>query len=129
MDHNMYLHSWAALFVASVVGLTSLLSEFDDNVDWSKEQKWAVSVTSVSLGLAFFSFFFRLTKQEMFTGTLWEHGTVSYKYTKLSAMKECDCFSDCYSNVFHVRCIYDAGPSSSGHAGSDLLGCRSSQPS
>ena len=99
MDHNMYLHSWAALFVASIVSLTSLISEFEDDVDWSKEQKWAVSVTSISLALAFFAFCFRLMKQEMFTGTNWEHGTVSHQDVKLSTVKDSICFRASFSNA------------------------------
>lgn len=75
MNHQMYTNSWAALTVASIVSLSSLTSSFEDG-DWSRDMKWTVSVTAISLALAFFSFLLRFLKKDMFSGTHWEHGAV-----------------------------------------------------
>jgi hypothetical protein len=69
--------AWAALTVASIVSLTSLVSSFDDGVEWSREQKWTVAVTAISLVFGFFAFCFHLVKKEMFAATHYEHATVS----------------------------------------------------
>lgn len=66
MENNRF-HYWAALATTSVVSLASLTSSFGG--DWSREQKWAVSVAAISMIVAAFSMFLSLFMGEMFTST------------------------------------------------------------
>lgn len=77
MNENNRLHYWAALTVFSIVSLSSMTNFFEDGKDLAREQKWAVTVASVSLILAVFSFFLRMFMTKMFTETYMEHGAVS----------------------------------------------------
>lgn len=77
INENNRLHYWAALAVFSIVSLSSM-TNFADNVqDMEREQKWSVTVASVSLILAVFSFFLRMFMTKLFTENYMEHVVVS----------------------------------------------------
>lgn len=54
------LKLWGFLLVASIVSLVSLMSvlgpryDSDGNKNWNSDEKWIISVTSISIGLSFF---------------------------------------------------------------------------
>jgi hypothetical protein len=50
------LRLWISVLTSSVVALISLISVLDDrnDVSWSREERWAVSVTAISLVFSFF---------------------------------------------------------------------------
>jgi hypothetical protein len=88
MTDNKNLQYWAALTAFSVVSLTSLTNSFDDEgEDWTREQKWAVSATAISLCLGAFSFLLSMFKREMFASTHMEHGAVSLSLNQLETKK------------------------------------------
>ncbi len=77
MTDNKNLQHWASLTAFSVVSLASLTSSFDDgSADWVREQKWAVSATSISLCIGAFSFLASMFKRDLFAGTHVEHFAV-----------------------------------------------------
>jgi hypothetical protein len=76
MNENNALHYWAALAVFSIVSLSSMTNFFEEGRNLEREQKWAVSVASVSLILAVFSFFLRMFMTKMFTDNFLEHFAV-----------------------------------------------------
>jgi hypothetical protein len=71
MTDTKHLQYWAALTAFSAVSLSSLTSS--DDKDWVREQKWAISVASITLILGLFSFCMSIFKREMFVGTHMEH--------------------------------------------------------
>ncbi|KAG7348166.1 hypothetical protein IV203_016871 [Nitzschia inconspicua] len=76
MNEDKRLQYWAALTVFSIVSLSSMTNFFDDNQDLEREQKWSISVASVSLILAVLSFFLRMLMTKMFAEKFMEHGAV-----------------------------------------------------
>jgi hypothetical protein len=70
---------WAALTVCSLVSLVSLTNDFeeDSHKDWSREQRWVVSVSIISLVLSAAACFLHLGFKQIFAGTKVELSTVS----------------------------------------------------
>lgn len=62
---------WVASTAFSLVSLTSLTNSFDEesSKDWSREQRWVVSVTAVNLILSAISMFMHLGFKDFFAGT------------------------------------------------------------
>jgi hypothetical protein len=76
INENNALHYWAVLAVFSIVSLSSMTNFFEDGQNLEREQKWAVTVASVSLILAVLSFFLRMFMTKMFTENFFEHFAV-----------------------------------------------------
>jgi hypothetical protein len=65
MDNFMH---WVTLTIFSLVSLTSLTNDFEPLGDWSKNQRWVMSVAAMSLGMSVIAIFFLLFMREMFSG-------------------------------------------------------------
>jgi hypothetical protein len=69
---------WAAATVFSLVSLTSLTNKIDDDIEnWEREQRWALSVTVISLAFSAISCFLHMGWGDRFAGTPMELGVVS----------------------------------------------------
>lgn len=65
MDNFMH---WVTLTIFSLVSLTSLTNDFEPLGEWSKNQRWVMSVAAMSLGMSVIAIFFLLFMREMFSG-------------------------------------------------------------
>lgn len=65
------LRLWVALLTTSIVALISLVSVLDDrdnveedSVEWTRSDKWALSVASISLAFSFFGIVFSVISKQ-----------------------------------------------------------------
>jgi hypothetical protein len=81
-DNNMperHVYFWSALFLFSLVNLTSTLDLIPNNRDnWDRDHKWVVTVSSISLCLSGLGVIcLILMKDKKFIGSKGEGGMVS----------------------------------------------------
>jgi hypothetical protein len=76
--YEKHFQYWAALTAFSLVSLISLTNKLDDDNDnWQRAQRWALSVTAISLAYGAISCCLHLGFGDRFAGTVMELGVVS----------------------------------------------------
>ena len=84
---NNHFRHWVSLVIFSVVSLVSMtnflehkkdLEDGFDHEDWTRSQRAAVSVTTISLGLSVLGSIVHMIKRDNFSGTNLEFGLVRH---------------------------------------------------